>query len=554
MRKLLVVLAMLAASVSVASAQTGPELSVDPTTALVGDAVEAKGSGFLPGEVELFIDDVDATKPVGTATVGRSGDFTIVFNAPADPGPHRLIACRDHTPADGCADRATASFTIIEPRPTTSTTTTSRPTTTTSRPTTTTTSPPSSTTVAPTSTAVVTTTTTTPSGITETTSTTIAGLTGEVGTTTTSGSLSGPSTTVGGDPGFDPTPDDLTVTTTSISQLTGAVPAGDIDLSLTHIEVTQGLQNLENDFPLVEDRPTAVRLYGLNHTDFQTLGSAFLEVSRNGQLLGILEAENNPVLFTDQLVRSSNDASPFFILDPDWIEDELTFRGVVIAGDPSLSNDLTPANNFVQTTVDFHPASPVSVHMYPLYVTDDGTSGGTGDVVTHTASDGWVMQALSTYRIWPVGQMSFDPFNPVLGDATSGWDFATEDALVNPWPELAVAATAHPGSHDLVMGMLSPLAVSQWGGFAQGTSGNSWSKMYDWWSGTYPWHAPGGAVIAQELGHNIGMSHAPCQFNPGEAEPGELHGGPIDPSFRRRTAGRTVRSPPRTSRASTAST
>ncbi|MEM8704840.1 MAG: hypothetical protein AAGE98_00170 [Actinomycetota bacterium] len=559
MRPLLVIIAMFAASVATAGAQSSPSLEVNPTTVEAGSKVVADGAQFRPGEVELYLDSLDS--PVlGTASVDRAGTFRISFAAPDDIGAHRLIACRDRGRTATCEQQAFASFTIVAPATTTTSTTTDPPRTTTSTTTTppsTTTDPPrttTSTTTTPPSTAPPSTTTTPRSTTTDappstvvvtttqapgdlsavTTTTTEAPETLTVVPTTTTtepGTLAVPTTTVGPDQGVPVIPGDFVVPTTTVNTLTGELPIDDVDLALTHIEVTQGLQNLDNDFPLVADRPTGVRLFGVSHTGIETLGSAFLEVSRGGELLAVLEAENNPVAFRDELVRISNDFSPYFILDTDWIVDELTFRAVIIAGDPTLANDANPADNFIETTVTFDEATPVTVQMYPLYITDEGISGGDGEVVTHTAASGFLQQVVSTYRIWPVGQMSFNPFHPVIGDADSGWDFVTEDELVTPWTELAAVAADHTGSHELVMGMYSPLAPSQWGGFSQGLGGNSWSKMRGTWSNAYPWHGSGGAIIAQELGHDLGIEHAPCQFVPGETLPGELHGGPIDDTF-----------------------
>ncbi len=528
MRRLVVIFSVFVLSVPAAFAQSPPPvLELEPNSALPGASVVAKGSSFQPGTVEIRLDSETGTLLV-SGSVERDGTFAIGFTTPrVAPGGRTVVACRGYTPSDGCADSATAKFTILAPPTTTSTSTTSS--------TSTTTSPPSSTTTQPTATVTTSTSIAPPATAVITTTTAGSLATDATSTTTTQGTLAAPPTTVGGDPGSGPNPVDFGATTTTISGLTGGTtPPSDIDLELTHIEVTQGLQNLANDFPLVAQRPTAVRLFGLNNTESQTLGSAFLEVSRDGEVLDILEAENNPISFADRLIRSSNDAAPYFILDTDWVTGTLDFRAVVIAGDPTLGNDLTPLNNFIETSVSFQQAVPVNVHMFPLYITEDGTSGGTGEVVTHTASDGWVQQALATYRLWPAGQMSFDPFNPVLGDADSGWDFATEGAEVYPWVELDLARQANGWDEDegdLVMGMLSPQAQSLWGGFAQGVGGNTWSTMYEGFSWQWPWHSNAGSVIAQELGHNVGLSHAPCDWNPGDGLPGELHGGAIDPSF-----------------------
>lgn len=554
-----------------AGAQATPTLTVDPVAGAVGQMIAAKGEGFAAGLVEIHLDAVVFGEPLAEATVGRDGSFETEVAVPdTEPGGHRFIACREPGRDGTCREMADASFTVVSPTTTTSTTVPQRTTTTTTAPirtTTTTTAPVRTTTTLPPrrttttapvpTTAIITTTTSpatqastttlppTPSASTTTTVTssttvppiaTIAPAEPGLATLTTTTAPAGGQLVAdipdGPDPTFDPTPDQIAaVTTTTIVDDFTFGGANDVDIELTHIEVTQGLQNLDNEFPLVEDRPTAVRVFGVMHGDTQSLASAFLQVSRGPDVIDVIEAENNPVLFTDSLVRISNDAAPYFLLDNSYLDGTLTLTVQVIAGDPTLANDLNPADNFIQTTVTFHEANTLTVHAFPLHLGEDGTSSGT-PLAIHTASDGWLEQAMAFYRLWPLGKFVFDPFNPTVGNAGSGWDMSTEDGGGEPFAALAAVHAANGyGPMELSMGMVSPDADVYWGGFAQTPGSVSWSKMRSGYSGAYPWHHRAGATIAQELGHNTGLQHAPCDYTAGDPLPGELHGGPVDPLF-----------------------
>jgi hypothetical protein len=65
-----------------------------------------------PDPVRIFLDHVSGT-PLGTATVGVRGGFTVTVTIPtsAKAGPHRLVAVA----SDG--DRATAPINVSQPVP-----------------------------------------------------------------------------------------------------------------------------------------------------------------------------------------------------------------------------------------------------------------------------------------------------------------------------------------------------------------------------------------------------------------------------------------------------
>jgi hypothetical protein len=58
-----------------------------------------------------------------------------------------------------------------------------------------------------------------------------------------------------------------------------------------------------------------------------------------------------------------------------------------------------------------------------------------------------------------------------------------------------------------------------------------WARMDPGYSQAAPWFQPGGFVIAHEMGHNMGISHAPCLSKFLDPIPGEAAGGATDPLF-----------------------
>ena len=336
------------------------------------------------------------------------------------------------------------------------------------------------------------------------------------------------STTVGGFPGSqDNGPDQFGVTSTSISGLSGnnTGPAGN-DITLQAIEVTQGLQNLDNDFPLLANRPTWVRVHG--HTEPGTsLGgvrAAVLGV-RDGVELGV-EFSQNVAGLTDHMDRYTHQRSPYVLIPSDWTNQpgELTLWVTLYQeSDADNSDDANPADNISQVTVNLHQSDAVTLHYWPIYYEEDGVD------VTYHASDGYLAEHLTTYRIWPVAHLNPVPHATVVGDSDS--DFDVSEGGQSSGPNLALAelheATYGEGGEDQIyVGMLPWNIDAKFWGFA--SAGTTWARMGTGFNG---WNNNSGWTVAHEAGHFAGLKHAPCKFNPGSPLPGEAHGGAYDPSF-----------------------
>jgi hypothetical protein len=448
---------------------------------LAGAEITVDGSGFPPG-ASLRFQFVGHAVALGTATVSSVGTFEVDLTLPADaaPGDAEATACRVGT-GRICPILARAQLTIIAP-PTTTTTT----------------------------------------------------LPVLIETTTTTFGFGTPSTTLGGDPPPPPStfPEGISTTTSLPGNLSGDEPGEIANLRLTEIEVTQGLQNLDNEFPLVESRRTFVRLFGVTDGAVEQTGvMGALEGVRDGESLGILFAENNPVHFRENIVRIGNDYSLYIQLPDSWAEGNLTLRGWVWANDPQALNEPEQSDNLIETNVSFDQARALHLYLYPLFMTEGFDPNG--DPLIYQASEGWLVQALAVMRTLPVHFVQVHFPTTIVGDASSNWDLSKEGS---PGAPLIALMELHDqmnmGDNHHFVGMVHPdlEPFMKFDGFGSSESA-VWARMDPGFSQAAPWFQPGGFIIAHEMGHNMGISHAPCLSKFLDPIPGEAAGGATDPFF-----------------------
>jgi len=516
-RLLLALLIACASVVLTASYQTSPEFEVSPSSGEAGDTITATGKGFEAGDIELFLDTAGGLR-LGTTPVDRNGEFVERFSVPrVNAGGHDVIACLDRNrTTNECRQAVRAVLTIVDPPPPTTTTTT---TTTTTSTTTTTTQPP----IGVTTTAATTTTSEPPIGI--ATTTTLPTGPGDVAITTT---------TLGGDPGA-PNEPQVFVSPTVTTFPPEAVPTQISNLSITAVEVTQGLQNFANDFPLVENRWTAVRIHGVTDAEAQAGISGAVElirVSDGNANLGI-EHASNLATYTKLINRVDINGSPYILLDPEYAQGTVLIRAWIYAGgDVDASNEPTSADNLFEVTVEFHDVEPVHVYYWPLYLEEDFDPDG--DPIIWTAGDGYLAEHLTAYRLWPVNAFFAHPMDTVVGNADSDFNLnfdaensgAANTALQELW-ELA----GHQGNH-LYNAMVSPEFANDTDPYkGRASSGTTWTMMGLGYSGSSPFRHRSGEILTHESGHYFGLPHAPCSFTVGNPIPNEVPGGAIDPTF-----------------------
>lgn len=479
-----------------------------------GESVRALGRGFPAGMGGPIRIGSGAGSQIGQYSAGSDGTFdtTVVIPASQPPGQTSLIACTVNR--DGSCAQQSATTVVVTARATT--TTTRATTTTTARATTTTTAVRSTTTV------------TNPGDI------------GAVTTTTNIDGLAVTSTTVEGSPPAPDDPDAIAVPTTkSTFDLKADIPEEIPNLAINDVEVTQGLQNLANTFPLVRNRRTAVRIHGLVTEEGESQGgvTGVIRVYRlsdgNETLLGQLFDDNpGAVIFEDHPRRLSNLHTPHFELPVAWAKGTIKVKAWVFAYDVKAENEPDQSDNYFEVTVEFDPGRAIHVYYWPLYLTENNDPDGAQ--LTVDPFDEWIPEQVHVYRELPIPTIFGHPQSAIVGDADSDWDLS-EDSPDMGAP-LAALLEMHSldgrADNDHYVGLVHPDVPSKFGGLAKGKNKPVlWVKWRSGFDSVFPWRHQGGSILAHELGHNMGIKHAPCKFEIGDPYPGEIEGGAVDPSF-----------------------
>ncbi len=145
------------------------------------------------------------------------------------------------------------------------------------------------------------------------------------------------------------------------------------DLVATGIEVTQGMQNLANDMPLVKGRLTVARVYV--RTQDPDVPAALVKGAlagfRDGQLLGVIFPENGPIsAVPDGGLRTNLDDSLYFYLPGAWTTGDLLLRTFVYSTTPDAPYEHEPdeTNNFLDESVVFQEGTRLDIRLAPLHL------------------------------------------------------------------------------------------------------------------------------------------------------------------------------------------
>lgn len=184
-----------------------------------------------------------------------------------------------------------------------------------------------------------------------------------------------------------------------------------INLRVTGMEVTQGIQDLNNSVLLVKERRTFVRVY------VKSDGAAVAGVTARLQALGQTIKPVNPV-GTHITVRANpdrNDLNQSFLFELPWQWTEQDTLNMQVQINP-YEVPLEPqyGDNSRSVTVGFQPSPTLSVEFFRLnYDLDNSThSPRLWDDVFKTYS--WIMRA------YPLGGAVGDNFKPRLWDVDGG--------------------------------------------------------------------------------------------------------------------------------------
>lgn len=336
------------------------------------------------------------------------------------------------------------------------------------------------------------------------------------------------------------------------------------DLRITDLELTQGIQDLENNMPLVDNRITYLRVYVA--TDDGNWGGvdAVLGAFRGGQQLGLTEDDNDAaVIFARNgtIVARENggdrvnlDDSLYFRLPRHWTHGNTNFRVLAYGnGNPdSVDSEPNPDNNLRDLQATFEVGLDANVVLIPIHMHVGNTVNGDDHTYTWSANEEEATRVIEDiFRLNPIPRLLVyggeieqqvepvchgnwcDNF-PQLEDFPREWDLSdpTQVALptlqiknlkdnTDPWVEnLGWYGMV---DDDVTMTMqkqgFDPINLS---GYAKNTV--AYGQFSDSYWNSSPWHLSRGATVAHELAHNLGLNHVKCSGT-------EDAGGTIDPDY-----------------------
>jgi hypothetical protein len=292
--------------------------------------------------------------------------------------------------------------------------------------------------------------------------------------------------------------------------LTGA------DLSVENIEVTQAIQNLANQVPLVQDKTTYARVYVRSAAGSQT-ADARLHGTRGGAALpgSPLSPVNGKITAQTTGGNRANLNDAFYFLIPaSWRSGSVTFRAEVLPVAPL--SDPNAANNTRSVTLPFNWRRDLCVVMVGV-----GTDPQTASINDPNLWDiiGWLKRSypVPTVKIYDSGaveeELEICWWGPIPYPCWGPYEMPDDSWKVLLSLQTRDSFTYDPCDETHYWGMVHQSHGDGSGGAAYLDAWVGWGFMNTDPKLSYKttWYWPhGGATLSHELGHNFDRHHVDC--------------------------------------------
>ena len=304
------------------------------------------------------------------------------------------------------------------------------------------------------------------------------------------------------------------------------------DLGIVGMEVTQGSQSYSNLNPLVQDKPTYVRVLPSASINTDNVNMVLFGEQAGIPLPGspMYPLEGRKTVRAAGMDRAAYADTFNFYLPDSWKTSNVTLRAVINPRD--LIPETSTANNSLSLTRSFYPKSAVCLKLLPVN-TDDGRR--------YNFSNPGVPAIINRFRsLWPTPQIRWFYSNTVLGKPFGGQFHMPDDG---DWIILALFENnfwnGEPGwctgggARAHYIAMIHPDTNTTKGsttklGLGSYTEPLAWVKMVP--TGSQSFDTPGGGdTLAHEASHNYNglgnrWKHVNCglpsaDFNPGYPYP-----------------------------------
>ncbi len=300
-----------------------------------------------------------------------------------------------------------------------------------------------------------------------------------------------------------------------------------VDLLITGIEVTQAIQNLDGDVPLIEGKDTFVRVYLKTKSRSITNVKGTLKCFRNSKPIGEIQNLNkwNYIEKDSGKKRPSIDerrSDDFYLLlfklPDEWLSGDITIK--VEIEEPDLRYTLeqlcscTPCERKLQ----FNNVGKFTIAFVPIHHKPSNTKPDFGDIAK-VFSDFIKLYPISrddvSIEIWPPLEIDYNPTNNDSTNCSTAWSQKGNCGLrlLGDLQFLASYQTSKNTDQNLIVyGLVDSEVKSKaanhgplWG-YAEMGDGKTFGTRCAWGiAGTF-----GGSYMAHGIGHNLGRKHVDC--------------------------------------------